>query len=82
MLNTHTKKLIYYAHIYSHISYCILIWGGAISNQNFLKLSNLQNSCARMINSSSKRTHVNPIYVIKPITYSLNTYIRIAKNWL
>ena len=62
MLNTHTKKLIHYAHIYSHLSYCIPIWGGAISNQNFLKLSKLQNSCVRMINNSNKRAHMNPIY--------------------
>ena len=62
LLNTHMKKLIYYAHIYSHISYCILIWGGAISNQNFLKLSKLQNSCIRMIKNSNKRAHIKPIY--------------------
>ena len=49
-------------HIYSHISYCSLIWGGAISNQNFLKLSKLQNSYVRMINNSNKRAHMNPIY--------------------
>ena len=62
MLNTHTKKLIYYAHIYSNISYCILIWGGAISNQNFLRLSKLQNSCVRMINNSNRRAYMNQIY--------------------
>ena len=49
-------------HIYSHIPYCILKWGGDISNQNFLKLSKLQNVCARMINNSNKRAHMNLIY--------------------
>ena len=47
---------------YSHLSYCILIWGWAISNQNFLKLSKVQNSCIRMIKNSIKRAHVKPIY--------------------
>ena len=60
--NTHTKRLIYYAHIYSHLLYCILIWGGAISSQNFLKLTRLQNSCIRLINNSNKRAHANPIH--------------------
>ena len=61
-LNTHTNRLIYYVHIFSHISYCLLIWGEAIPNQNFLKFSKLQNSCVRMINSSNKRAHMNLIY--------------------
>ena len=63
LLNTHTqkKRLIYYAHVYSHLSFCILILGGAISSQNNLKLTRLQNSCIRLINNSNKRAHVNPI---------------------
>ena len=56
------KKLIYYACIYSHLSSCILNWGGAISNQNFLKLSKLQNSCIRMVKNNNKRAHIKPIY--------------------
>ena len=56
------KKLIYYADIYSHLSYCILIWSGTISNRNFLKLSKLQNSYIKRIKNSNKRAHVQPIY--------------------
>ena len=62
ILSAHTKRLIYYAYIYSHLSYCILIWDGAISSQNFLKLTRLQNSCIGLINNSNLRAHVNQIY--------------------
>ena len=33
-----------------------------MSNQNFLKLSRLQNSCVRMMNNSNKRARVNLVY--------------------
>ena len=39
-----------------------LIGGGAISNQKFLKVSKLQNSCIRMIKNYNKRAHIKPVY--------------------
>ena len=56
LLNTPTqKRSIYYTHIYSHLSYCTLIWGRATSSQNFLNLTGLQNSCIILINNSNKK---------------------------
>ena len=37
-LNKDTKKLIYYAHIYSHITYGILIWGNMINQSTINKI--------------------------------------------
>ena len=48
-LPIHTKILIYYAHIYSHISYCIRIWGNMISRAQLNQLQIEQNKCIRLI---------------------------------
>ena len=50
-LNINTKKLIYYAHIYSHISYCIVVWGNMLSKQELKKLQKLQNKCIDLVDS-------------------------------
>ena len=48
-LPIHTKILVYYAHIYSHISYCIRIWGNMISRTQLNQLQIEQNKCIRLI---------------------------------
>ena len=62
-LNRDTKKLIYYAHIYSHISYCIVVWGNMLSKQELKKLQKLQNKCIdlidpRQLNKKKKITKI------------------------
>ena len=48
-LPIHTKILVYYAHIYSHISYCIRIWGNMITRTQLNQLPIEQNKCIRLI---------------------------------
>ena len=31
LLNVHGMKVLYYAQIYSHLSYCIVLWGSMLS---------------------------------------------------
>ena len=47
--NNMYKKDIYYAHIYSHISYAIPIWGSMLSHTMTEKLFKLQKECVRLI---------------------------------
>ena len=43
-------KMLYYAQIYSHLSYCIVLWGNMLSVELRRKLRTLQNKCVKLIN--------------------------------
>ena len=48
-LDSHTKKIIYYAHIYSHVNYCLSVWGNKINGQQRSKIDNLLSKCVKII---------------------------------
>ena len=48
-LTKDTKKLIYYAHIFSHLNYGTLIWGNMIKQETITKLQKVLNKCFRLI---------------------------------
>ena len=48
--NMETKKLIYYAHIYSHLVYGCTTWGNMLNQSQLKKLQKLQNKCIQLIN--------------------------------
>ena len=43
------KKLIYYGHIHSHLTYCLLVWGGIYKKGDQVRLSKIQNKCVKLI---------------------------------
>ena len=49
-LNVHGMKVLYYAQIYSHLSYCIVLWGNMLSVELRRKLRVLQNKCVKLLN--------------------------------
>ena len=51
LLSTHGLKAVYYAHIYSHMSYCITVWGSMINSEMLNKLRVQQNRCICIINT-------------------------------
>ena len=53
------KKLIYYGHIHSHLTYCLLVWGGICKKGNLVRLSKIQNKCVKLI---EPRLDLNIIY--------------------
>ena len=52
MMPKETKKLVYHAHIGSHIQYGIMLWGNGISNEQLNKLQKIQNQCMRYISGN------------------------------
>ena len=59
-LNTHTKKMLYYAQIYSHLSYGLILWGNMISNTQLNTMQKLQNQAIRLVDSN--QTNVETSY--------------------
>ena len=56
-----TLLSIYYSLFYSHINYCIILWGSA-SKTNLNKLVVLQKRAVRIITNSSYLCHTDPIF--------------------
>ena len=52
LLNCHGLKMLYYAQFYSHLSYCIVIWGSMITSENKQKLKIMQNNCVKLLDLS------------------------------
>ena len=52
-LNMQTKKLIYYAHFYSHLIYGCTIWGNMLRKEHIQKLQKLQNKCIKDISKKN-----------------------------
>ena len=55
-LDSRTLKTMYYAHIHSHLSYSILVWGSILKESNFKKLQRIQNACIRTMKPYMKLT--------------------------
>ena len=49
LLPPHNLKLIYYGHIYSHMSYCISIWGSMANIELLSKIRTEQNKCIKLL---------------------------------
>ena len=59
LLNPHGLKMLYYAQFYSHLSYCIVLWGSMITSEHKRKLKILQNNCVKLLDLSKQ---LNKIY--------------------
>ena len=49
-LPDHLKKILYHAHVSSHLSYGTILWGPMINSSSLNKLSKLQNKMLSTFN--------------------------------
>ena len=68
-LNKASKKLVYYAHIYSHITYGILVWGNMIDISTNNKIQKCMDICFNLI------THLPPT----PLNYKKEKMLRLEE---
>ena len=52
LLTPSSKRLIYYGHIHSHLTYCLLVWGGTCKKNDLVRLTRIQNKCVKLIEPS------------------------------
>lgn len=81
-LNVEALLSVYYAHIYSHLSYGILLWG---NHSAISKLFVLQKRCIRLICGAKLGEHCKPLFVSLGVLtlssmYVLDCLLYVKKN--
>ena len=49
LLSVHSKRIIYFAQIKSHLTYGMAVWGSMLSGHQLKELQTIQNKCVRQI---------------------------------
>ena len=56
ILDRYALRSVYYAHIHSHLSYAISVWGSMLSPKQIQKLQKVQNTCLKTMEPSTNIT--------------------------
>ena len=62
-----TKRLMYFAHIYSHIQYGIVCWGNMLNQSQLNKLQKKQEKCVKLLNTNKTKKECYKEYSIMTI---------------
>ena len=60
-------RLIYHAHIQSHINYGLVVWGGMISNEILNRLQRIQSKCLNYIKNGTCEPHELKLLSVKQL---------------
>ena len=53
---------IYFAHIYTHLTYSLVVWGSMIPKSSFNSLYRLQKECIKLVAKLPKTSNVEPTF--------------------
>ena len=67
LFNQATLKLMYHAHIQSHINYGLAVWGGMISNEMLNRLQRIQSKCLNYIKKGTCQPHELKLLSVKQL---------------
>ena len=67
LFNQFTLKLIYHAHLQSHINYGLVVWGGMINNETLNRIQRIQLNCLKYIDNTIKHPHQLKLLNIKQL---------------
>ena len=67
LFNQSTLRLIYHAHIQSHINYRLVVWGGMISNEMLNRLQRIQSKCLNYIKKGTCQPHELKLLSVKQL---------------
>ena len=62
LMNQESKKLIYYAHIHSHLTYANTLWSTNISKKQKKTIEKVQKDCLRSIANKTNTSHTDPLF--------------------
>ena len=67
LFNQATLKLIYHAHLQSHINYGLVIWSGMVNNETLNRIQRIQTKCLKYINKKISYPHELKLLNIKQL---------------
>ena len=62
MLDEKSLMTIYNAHIYSHLSYCLVVWGSMLNAESRDKLYKVQKACIRIVAKLKPRDSLHGVF--------------------
>ena len=62
LLPTSALRKLYFAHIYSHLSYSLVVWGSMMSKSSYNSLYKLQKDCVRLIAKAKGNSSAKPLF--------------------
>ena len=72
MLSEHSKRIIYFAQIQSHLTYGMAVWGSMLSGQQLKELQTFQNKCVKQIDLRMSLQDVYKNYNILKVKSLIN----------